>query len=398
MRIIGHRTIGSWTRTILAGCMLALASGISTQVGAASPDFVTEKTYLRTVVNGKSVRLEAFVVKRADLTGRLPVAMITHGKSASLVDMLAGRASDYAPFARDLAQRGYLSVVVLRRGFGQSDGPLPVTMTCDTKSYLPFFNADADDLQGALEVIAKRPDADPDRAIAIGESAGGAAVMALAARNPKNLRGVINVSGGLQSVDCPKEDLLVSAFREFGAASRVPTVWIYANNDSLFGQQLVERMQSAYLDGGGDVKLVMHDKYGTDGHRLFGEPTGRLKWLLEMDGFLRHHDLPTTQRDNVAELIKQLKMDPRGRSFLEQYLAAPTYKAIAITPDGKSFSTQIGAPTPEVARKAVLDYCRESYKLTEPCVLVMDNDTWVGPAAVGVQAAAAPAAGAPTSR
>ena len=92
--------------------------------------------------------------------------------------------------ARDLARRGWLSVVVMRRGFGQSDGPMPAELTCDTATFLNRFAADADDLQGALDVIVKRPDADPDRAIAIGVSAGGAAVMALAARNPKNLQAV----------------------------------------------------------------------------------------------------------------------------------------------------------------------------------------------------------------
>ena len=117
----------------------------------------------------------------------MPVALITHGKSANLTDMLESKAADYAGSARDLARRGWLSVVVMRRGFGQSDGPMPVDMTCDTTSFANRFAADADDLQGAMDIVVKRPDADPDRAIAIGVSAGGAAVMAFAARNPKNL-------------------------------------------------------------------------------------------------------------------------------------------------------------------------------------------------------------------
>ena len=109
--------------------------------------------------------------------------------------------------------------------------------------------------------------------------------MALAARNPKNLRGVINVSGGLQTPDCPKEDVLVNAFKDYGATSRVPTLWVYAKNDSLFGPNLVERMQSAYLDGGGDVKLVMYDKFGDDGHALFGD-ADRPPALADGDGRL----------------------------------------------------------------------------------------------------------------
>ncbi len=202
----------------------------------------------------------------------------------------------------------------------------------------------------------------PARAIAIGVSAGGAAVMALAARNPKNLRGVINVSGGLQTPDCPKEDVLVNAFKDYGASSRVPSIWVYAKNDSLFGPALVERMQSAYLDGGGDVKLVMFDKHGDDGHQIFAEAGGRSKWLMEMDAFLSFHDLPATQRDRAADLMKRLKLSERSRGFVDQYLAAPTFKAMVQTPDGQNYMTQFGATTLDIARSAALENCQTRHK------------------------------------
>ncbi len=379
MRIVGQSFSRKVAGAILSGSLLTFAATAQAQTPA--DEFVSEKTFFRTTINGKSVRLEGFVVKRADLTGPLPVALITHGKSANLADMLALRGSDYGPYARDLARRGYLSVVVMRRGFGQSDGPMPVNMTCDTKSFTDFFGADADDLQGALEIATKRPDADPERAIAIGVSAGGAAVMALAARNPKNLRGVINVSGGLQTPDCPKEDVLVNAFKDYGGASRVPSIWVYAKNDSLFGPALVERMQSAYLDGGGDVKLVMFDKHGNDGHQIFAEAAGRVKWLMEVDAFLAFHDLPSTKRDRGDDLMKRLKLSDRSRSFVDQYLAAPTFKAMVQTPDGQNYMTQYGASTLELARSAALDNCQTRHKTAEPCKVIMENDTWVGPTA-----------------
>jgi dienelactone hydrolase len=373
---------------ILSAGLVALAIGaaaIPTPALAqiATDEFVAERTFFRTQIGGKSVRLEGLVLKRADLTGKLPVALITHGKSANLTDMLESKAADYAGSARDLARRGWLSVVVMRRGFGQSDGPMPVDLTCDTTTFANRFAADADDLQGAMDIIVKRPDADPDRAIAIGVSAGGAAAMAFAARNPRNLKGVVNVSGGLAMPACPKEDVLVNAFKDFGATSRVPTLWVYAKNDSLFGPNVVERMQSSYLDGGGDVKLVMFDKHGNDGHSIFADASGRLKWLMEMDGFLRFHELPTARRDSVPELMKLLKLSEANRAFLENYLAAPTYKAMAQTADGKSHATQYGAQSMEVARKAVLEYCQEQFKAAEPCKIVMENDTWTGPQAIG---------------
>ena len=381
MSTAGHRSSRTIAGAVFSGCLLALAAIAPAKAQSAADEFVSEKTFFRTSVNGKSVRLEGLIVKRADLTGPLPVALITHGKSANLADMLALKASDYGPYARDLARRGYLSVVVLRRGFGQSDGPMPVPVTCNTDTFASFFSADADDLQGALDVASKRPDADPDRAIAIGVSAGGAAAMALASRNPKNLKGVINVSGGLQTPDCPKEDVLVNAFKSYGTTSRVPSIWVYANNDSLFGPQLVERMQSAYLDGGGDVKLVMFDKFGNDGHFIFSDAGGRVKWLMEMDSFLSFHELPATDRRRGDEMMKRLQMAERNRGFVDQYLAAPTYKVMVQTPDGQNFMTQFGALKLEYARDAALKNCQERHKTTEPCKVIMENDTWVAPTA-----------------
>ena len=43
------------------------------------------------------------------------------------------------------------------------------------------------------------------------------------------------MSGGLRFPTCPKEDALVAAFKDYGAKSRVPNLWIYAKNDSFFG-------------------------------------------------------------------------------------------------------------------------------------------------------------------
>jgi dienelactone hydrolase len=369
---------------VLAALALSMLAFVPAAIAQVAPDeFVIERTFFRASIDSRTVRLEGLVVKRSDLTDKLPIALITHGKSSHLTDMLESKAADYAGPARDLARRGWLAVVVMRRGFGQSDGPMAASVSCATTSFANRFAADADDLQGALAAVSKRPDADPSRAIAIGVSAGGAAVVAFAARNVPNLRAVVSVSGGLRMPDCPKEDVLVNAYKDFGSAGRVPNLWIYAKNDSFFGPDLVERLQSVYLDGGGDVKLVMYEKFGKDGHALFTAAAGKLQWLMEMDAFLRFHGLPAAQRDRVAELMKLLKLETRQRGFLDRYVAAPTYKVMAQTPDGKHHFTQFGASTPEGARKAALASCAQRYKMAEPCRIVMENDTWLGGGADG---------------
>ena len=218
-------------------------------------ELLEERTFL-TVQNDKGrFRLEALVVKPAKADGRLPIALITHGKNAKAAENQALRADMMLPQARDFAARGWLAVVVLRRGYGQSDGLPGVSrgaayMACENADLARGFEVEADDLDGALKVVAARPDADGSRAIAIGQSLGGGVVLAFAARRPAGLLGVVNVSGGAWRTNgegnvCQHDDL-VAAMATLGARTRIPTLWLYAENDSLFPPELVTRMRDAY--------------------------------------------------------------------------------------------------------------------------------------------------------
>ena len=84
----------------------------------AQGDLVEDPSPLRVVIRGKPVRLEALTVRRADAAGRLPIALIAHGKPNTQGRMSDQHARDYLMQARDLARRGWLAVIVMRRGFG----------------------------------------------------------------------------------------------------------------------------------------------------------------------------------------------------------------------------------------------------------------------------------------
>ena len=185
------------------------------------------------------------------------------------------------------------------------------------------------------------------------------------------------VSGGLRFESCPKEDLLLAAFRAYGARSRVPSLWLYAKNDSFFGPDLVERMRAAFLEGNGDAKLVMLEPQGKDGHQMFGTASGRMKWLPEMDGFLRFLKLPTWTRTDVDALMRKLGLREGARGFVERYVAAPSEKALAREKGGSYLGESHGWRTVEEARKGAQTFCQR----TRPeCELIMENDRWVGPA------------------
>ena len=358
--------------------VMVLALLCAAPASAQDSDLVEDTSFLRVTIGERTVRLEGLVVKKRDAVGKLPVALIAHGKPATDGRMLDDRASQYLRQARDFARRGWLAIVAMRRGYGGSDGPAPVPLSCASTSLLGRFAAEADDLQAVLSAVAKRSDADGARMIAIGVSAGGAAVTALSARNPPGLAAVINVSGGLRLPACPKEDALVAAFKEYGAKSRVPHLWIYAKNDSFFSSELVTRMQNAFLDGGGEVKLVMFDadeRY--DGHAIFSHANGRGKWLPQMDAFLRFHKLPTWTRDDANALLKRLNAKEASRGFVENYLAGPSEKALARQKSGGQMTYTYGSGNAENARKSAVEQCE---KRGQPCEVVMVNDRWLGPA------------------
>ena len=252
----------------------------------ASNELIEVHEALPVIIGGLPVRLDALLIKRADAKGRLPVALFTNvgveatsGASGTSVD-------GYASFARDLARRGWLSVVAMRRGFGQSEGPKPVPVPCRATAFETWAAAAADDLQAVMNSVAQRPDADPDRLILIAAQSGGVAGVALAARNPRGLVGVINISGGFRSEShCPMSDILVDAFRSYGTKSRVPKSLDLCKDRSGIHADLADRMHAAFLDGGGDVKFVLFNRYfGPDQF-----PGLRWQWLMQIDAFLHSH-------------------------------------------------------------------------------------------------------------
>src|SRR5262245_22401369 len=163
---------------------------------------------------------------------------------------------------RDYARRGWLGVFVLRRGYGQSDGPAHiVSVKCDTAhpTYQDFINADADDLEATLAFIGQREDADASRVVAFSASGGGAAVVALGARNSPGLQLVVDVSGGLKLSNCTaasNHERLVAAMRDYGTTSRVTNLWYYAKNDRTFPEDTVAEMRTAFLEAGAYARLI----------------------------------------------------------------------------------------------------------------------------------------------
>ena len=318
--------------------VVLLAAFVGTATPSAGADELTETPVSFPVtVGGDTFRLEGLVVKKSDAQGRLPIAILTNGGAATATTGTTASGATYTRYARDLARRGWLAVVAIRRGFGKSEGPKPSPIACESASLNAWATAAADDLQATIDSVSKRPDADASKVIAIGSEIAGVAAVALSARNPPGLVGVVSVAGGLQSdSNCPINDVLVDAYKNFGKGNRVPNLWIYSKSDKTFGPDLAERLHTAFLDAGGDVKFVMFFAEGNVGTAIFGQAAR--PWYAQMDGFLRARGLPTWGAADVKDVVDRLKIVDRLErenlrgALIQYYFSAPGDKAIAFSP------------------------------------------------------------------
>jgi dienelactone hydrolase len=358
----------------------ALAFSFAALVGARAENrLVVEDTFLSVDIKGEPYRLQALVVKEAGANKKLPVIMITHGQAAELEQREKVTPRSYQYLAREFARRGWLAVVVVRRGFGQSEGKQPYFVRgCENGNFGAILEDQADDLQAAMTAIGRRHDADTNEMVALGVSVGGGTVLSLGARNPTGLKAVINFSGGIKVVErpelppatCKAEDLMTT-FADFGARSRVPSLWLYAENDSFFPAEYARRLHEAYVAKGGKTEFHMFEPIGKDGHDLIGNLDGAMHWLPAIDNFLRASLLQTYEQSAMDRAVRGLNDNSTVRRMLSQYHGRPAEKAFAMSQSNNYIQFSYGGSDIEAVSKHALEKCAEGAK--EPCRIVLRN-------------------------
>lgn len=361
----------------MRGALLAVLIVSATMQPAAADGFHRED--LRIAMAGADpAGLEAMLVRPSG-SGRYPLALITHGAprggQAARATMSPYRTY---PQAIEFARRGFAALVVMRRGYGASGGRYAENGgPCASRNYLRSARASAQDLRAAILAMQDRTDVSTDGMIAVGGSAGGLASIALAATAPPGLVAVISFAGGRGSRaedDVCDEPALIDAFAALGRTSRIPMLWIYAQNDKFFRPELAHQMHAAFTAAGGRAQLIDAPAFGNDGHTLFSR--GVPLWTPMVDRFLREQNLGTRE-PAAAPLPAALSPPPRlrekGRSAFADYLAAGPHKAFAVSPTG-GYSYRIGRRSAAAAEDAALAGCE---KFSADCVVYAVDDELV---------------------
>jgi dienelactone hydrolase len=321
-----------------------------------------------------SVTLEAMVLRPADDAPH-PLALINHGTPRDAHDRVKTSPGQMWPQAMEFARRGWTAVILVRRGYGQSGGlPSDDYGSCDRPDYITAGQNSAADLAAAIAFLARQPYVDSSRIISVGVSAGAFATVALASNPPLGLKAGISFAAGRGSQSPDRvcnEDKLIDAFRYFGQRSRIPMLWVYAENDHFFGPQVAKRAVEAFTGSGGQVTFVAAPAFGQDGHHLFSA-AGIPLWTPIVDRFLAAQGLVLRERPidvPVAEVPPPLGLAGGGIEEFKKYLAAGPNKAFANA--GSHYGWVSGRRSEDAARADALANCARS---ATGCAVVNVND------------------------
>ena len=223
--------------------------------------------------------------------GPFPLAIVSHGSPPDASQRPEMEIPTFAPASTWLLRRGYMVALPLRRGYGETGGPWVENYgTCSNPDYYRAGLTSADDIQAAIGFFRARPEVQRNRILLMGTSAGGWGSLAAASRDPAGVFAVINFAGGRgggqpKVGNCTPGRLIEAAAR-YGATTRIPSLWLYAENDSFFGPELSRKMFDAYVRAGAKAEYVALPAFGSDGHRLFGALDGRALWQPLVEKFL----------------------------------------------------------------------------------------------------------------
>lgn len=223
-----------------------------------------------------------------------PLMLLNHGSPANSSQRPAMKpyACDSEAAAWFLA-RGYVVAMPMRRGYGETSGPwLEDYGRCSDPDFYRGGLPAAEDMESAVRYLEKLPYVQPGRTVIVGQSAGGWGSLAYSSRNPPGVAAIVNFAGGRggwagqrPNTNCVPERLIAGAGK-YGETARLPTLWIYTENDSFFAPEISRAMHARYTAAGGKADFHLLPPWGNDGHSFMSGNNSARIWGPLVERFL----------------------------------------------------------------------------------------------------------------
>jgi len=245
-------------------------------------------------IYGQSVSQNIQVtIWRDDSVEKAPFLVLNHGRPATDSGLASMGRQRYEANAQYFVSRGFVALIPTRAGYGPSSGGTDIEYsgTCQSRQYPAAWGAGADQTVALLKHAKTLPYVDTSRGVLVGQSVGGAVTMALAARNVEGVVAAVNFAGGGGgnpdgSPERPcRADLIEKTFSDYARTAKVPTLWMYSENDRYWGKLLPKKWFDAFVAGGGRGSFVSLPAFKADGHASFtGNPDA---WKPAFEAFIK---------------------------------------------------------------------------------------------------------------
>jgi dienelactone hydrolase len=316
-----HSILGKNWKTNLAACLSLISTSLASPIGVAQ-EFSLDRSLNEEIMMvmaspAAAVELETTVFKPPG-TGPFPLVIMNHGKEPG--NPKFQQRDRFLALSKEFVKRGYAVVVPMRTGFANSKGEY-TEYNCNMTSN---GQLQANDLQNVLNYFRTQAWVDKDRIIVAGQSYGGLATMAFGTRNYPGVKGLINFAGGLRTGGgCQWQQSLVEAFADYGGKSTLPSLWFYGENDTFFNHDIARKMHEAYVQSGGNAKLVAYGPFKHDAHAMVGSRDGVKIWWPETEKFLQQLGMPT---DEVVALPETPAIPRSDYAMIDNVDALPYVK------------------------------------------------------------------------
>jgi dienelactone hydrolase len=225
-------------------------------------------------IDGRDCQLEAMLY-RPSIPGPRPLVVFSHGRAGMYPARDPNMVNWYPELCTALAAEGWVVAYIVRRGYGNSDGP---DVELQDTAVLSGLEG-AKDYAAAVAYWRTRDFVRPDCVVIMGQSQGGWVTLAGTTVAMPGVIGAVNISGGTNyrlmgtgAVTGAVQNAWVAGCTELGRAALVPSFWVYSENDLSISGPTARRMFDAFTAAGGTATLLMLPPFGTNGHGIVGQP------------------------------------------------------------------------------------------------------------------------------